>query len=113
VRKLPPEVLPMVQAIWCRPKCFRAMADHIAALEETAAAVSRITRLPDVPLAVVSSGDQPPAVLARHRALAGLAPRGRHLAAPAAGHWIQFDDPDLVVSIIRDVVAASDPRRQL
>ena len=25
VRKLPPEVHPMVRALWCQPKCFRAM----------------------------------------------------------------------------------------
>src|SRR5438874_10567536 len=39
VRKLPPEVHPLVQMLWCEPKCFRAMADHLAALDETAAAV--------------------------------------------------------------------------
>ena len=26
VRKLPPDVHPIVQEHWCRPKCFRAMA---------------------------------------------------------------------------------------
>src|SRR5205085_11229890 len=59
VRKLPPDVHPIVQAIWCQPKCFRALADHLAALEETSAVVSRVTSLPDVPLVVVSSGNQP------------------------------------------------------
>ena len=39
VRKLPPDVHPIVQTIWCQPKCFHAMADHLAALEETAAVV--------------------------------------------------------------------------
>jgi pimeloyl-ACP methyl ester carboxylesterase len=104
VRKLPPEVHPIVQEIWCQPKCFRAMAQHLAALEETAAAVGRIASLPDVPLTIVSSADQPPPVMEKHRQLARLSPRGRHILAATAGHWIQFDDPDLVVATIRDLV---------
>lgn len=105
VRKLPPEVHPLVQMIWCQPKCFRAMADHLAALEETAAAVGRITSLENVPLAIISSADQPADVMAKHGALARLSTRGRHVVAARAGHWIQFDEPDLVVATIRDVIA--------
>jgi pimeloyl-ACP methyl ester carboxylesterase len=104
VRKLPPEVHPMVQALWCQPKCFRAMADHLRALEETAAVVAGVRSLPDVPMVIVSSGNQPPDTIARHRALAGLSSQGRHVIAAKAGHWIQFDDPELVITTIRDVV---------
>jgi pimeloyl-ACP methyl ester carboxylesterase len=104
VQKLPPEVHPLVQMVWCQPKCFRAMADHLSALEQTAAAVSRITSLPDVPLVVMSSGDQPADVLDKHRRLAQLSPMGRHIVAGTSGHWIQFDDPDLVVTTIRTVI---------
>src|SRR5262249_47995519 len=104
VRKLPPEVHPTVQALWCQPKCFRAMGEHIAALEETAAAVARITSLPDVPLVVVSAGDQPPAIVARHREMARLSAHGRVVLAAGSGHWIPFDDPELVVALAREVV---------
>jgi pimeloyl-ACP methyl ester carboxylesterase len=103
VRKLPPEVHPVVQALWCQPKCFRAMADHLAALEATAAVVACVTSLPDVPIVVVSSGNQSPETIARHRALARLSSHGRHIVAERAGHWIQFDDPELVIATIRDV----------
>jgi len=104
VRKLPPDVYPVVQSIWCQPKCFRAMADHIAALEETAAFVARVTSLPDVPLVIVSSGDQSDETIGRHRALARLSRHSRHVIAAKSGHWIQFDEPDLVVAAIRDIV---------
>lgn len=110
VRKLPPEVHPAVQALWCQPKCFSGMADHLQALVEGADAVARITSLPDVPVVVISSGDQTPETLARQRALAGLSPQGRHTTADAAGHWIQFDAPDLVVATIRDVVRHASDR---
>ena len=104
VRKLPPDVHPMVQELWCQPKCFRALADHLSALEETAAMVAGVTSLPDVPLVIVSSGDQPADTIAKHRALARLSSQGDHVIAANSGHWIQFDEPDLVVKIIRDVV---------
>jgi pimeloyl-ACP methyl ester carboxylesterase len=113
VRKLPPEVHPIVQALWSQPKCFRAMAEHLGALQDMAAAVAGVTSLPDVPIVVVSSGDQSRETIARHRALARLSPSGRHVIAEKAGHWIQLDDPELVITTIRDVwkSARSAPQR--
>ena len=93
----------MVQALWSQPKCFRAAAEHLGALEDMAAAVAGVTSLPDVPIVVVSSGHQSPDTIARHRALARLSSHGRHVIAERAGHWIQFDDPELVIATIRDV----------
>lgn len=104
VRKLPPEVHPIVQAHWCQPKCFRAMTDHLRALEETSALVAGLASLPDVPLVVISSNDQPPETIAEHRRLARLSSQSRHVVAEQSGHWIQFDQPDLVVAAIRDLV---------
>jgi pimeloyl-ACP methyl ester carboxylesterase len=104
VRKLPPEVYPVVQMHWCQPKCFRSMADHLAALEQTAAVASGVTSLQDVPLVVISAGDQPAEVLAVHRQLARLSSLGRHVVATGSGHWVQFDAPDLVVGTIRSLV---------
>jgi pimeloyl-ACP methyl ester carboxylesterase len=104
VRKLPAEVLPIVQALWCQPKCFRSMADHLGALDETAAFVAGLTALPDVPFVVMSAGDQPSETIAAHRRLTRLSSQGRHVVAATGGHWIQFDEPELVISAIRDVV---------
>ena len=112
VRKLPPDLHPVVEMLWCQPKCFRAMADHLTALEETAAVVAGVTSLADVPLVVISGGDQPAEVLAVHRQLARLSSNGRQIVAAESGHWIQFDSPDLVVSTIRAMVTnrSSDSR---
>jgi pimeloyl-ACP methyl ester carboxylesterase len=104
IRKLPPDVHPIVQTIWCQPKCFHAMADHLAVLEETAAVVGAVTSLPDVPLLIISSGDQSPDTIRKHRQLARLSTKSRHLVATRSGHWIQFDEPELVVAAIRDIV---------
>lgn len=104
VRKLPPEVYPLVQAHWCQPKCFRAMADHLRVLQEAAAFVASLESLPDVPLVTISSGELPPDRIAEHRDLARLSSSGRHIVAKASGHWIQLDEPDVVIAAIRDVV---------
>ena len=107
VRKLPADVHPIVQAHWCQPKCFRGMAGHLAAFQETADAASRIASLTDVPLTIVSAGNQPPDVLAQHRKLTHLSSRGRHVVAAESAHWIQFDEPELLVDVIRTMVAAA------
>jgi pimeloyl-ACP methyl ester carboxylesterase len=107
VQKLPPEVHPTVQAAWCQPKCFRAMADQLRVFHEaTEAPTVRIPSLRDVPLAVISSADQPASVLASHEALVRLSSHGRHVVASKSGHWVPFDEPELVVDAIRDVVEA-------
>lgn len=104
VRKLPAEVHPVVQEIWSRPKCFEGMAEHLGALGETGAAAGAVTSLGDVPLAIVSSRDQPADNVAKQQDLVRLSSRGRHVVAGRSGHWIQFDQPDLVVEVIRDTV---------
>ena len=104
VRKLPADVHPFVQAQWCEPRCFRAMADHLAALRETAAAAGRGIDLADIPLVVVSGGHQPPDVLADHARLARLSRHGRHIVAARSGHWVQLDRPDVVIATIREFV---------
>jgi len=104
VRKLPPEVHPVVQALWSDPKCFRGMAQHLAALGEAGAAAAGVSRLPDLPLVVLSGRDQPPHILAAHGALARLSGRGRHVIATGSGHWMHLDEPQLVVESVREVV---------
>jgi pimeloyl-ACP methyl ester carboxylesterase len=106
VRKLPREVHPVVQALWCQPKCFHAMAGYLAALERDRDAIAGVVPPPDIPVVVISSGDQPPTQLAQHRALAAASRRGRHVIANRSAHWVQFDEPELIVDAIRELVAA-------
>ncbi len=106
VRKLPPDVHGMVQEHWCQPKCFRAMADHLRVLQEAAAFVGSLSALPDVPLVVISSGELPPERIEEHRQLARLSSTGRHTIAERSGHWVPFDEPELVVDAIREVAGS-------
>ena len=75
--KLPSELRPIVAAFWTQPKFFNAIA--------------RAT-------------DSNASLLMEHEVLAHLSSRGRHTVACKSGHWIQLDEPELVVESIREMV---------
>jgi len=104
VRKLPPEIHPTIQALWCQPKCFRAMADHLGVLEREGVSLSAFIPPREIPVVVISSGSQPPDQIAAHRMLAERSADGRHVIAARSAHWVQFDEPALVVTLIRELV---------
>jgi pimeloyl-ACP methyl ester carboxylesterase len=108
VRKLPEEVHPVVQALWCQPKCFHAMADHLLALERHGSEMADAQLPPHVPVTVISSGDQPPGQIAAQQALAEASNKGRHLVAAKSAHWIQFDEPEVIIQAVRQLI---DERR--
>jgi pimeloyl-ACP methyl ester carboxylesterase len=112
VRKLPPDVHPVVQTLWCQPKCFRGMAEHLGTLRETAATAGAVGPLGDLPIVVLSAGDQPPHIVAAHQRLASLSTEGRHLVAARSGHWIMFDQPEVIVATIREIVERVADRRR-
>ena len=79
------------------------MADYLRVFEEAAAA-TREHRLPDdLPLIVISAGDQPDEVKTAHEMLARSSLRGRHIVASRSGHWVPFNKPGVIVDAIRDV----------
>src|SRR5262249_246945 len=104
VRKLPPEVHPLVQAAWCRPKSFSAMADYLRVFEEAAALMAGYEVRREIPLTVITGGDQPDDVRVSHERLAQSSSRGTHVVATRSGHWVPFDEPELIVDAIRSIV---------
>jgi pimeloyl-ACP methyl ester carboxylesterase len=104
VRKLPPDVHPIVQSLWCQPKCFNAMADHLLVLERDGISMGALIPPRDIPVIVISSGDQPPEQIAAHRMLAERSTAGRHVIAKRSAHWVQFDEPELIVALVKELV---------
>ena len=104
VRKLPPETYPVMQAFWSKPKCFHAMADHLLVLERDRAAIARIHTPEAIPVIVISSGNQPPEQLDAHRKLAEASSAGSHIIAARSAHWVQFDEPELIVNRVQELV---------
>jgi len=104
--KLPSELRPIVAAFWTRPKFFGAIASQAESLPRSAAEVAATGNHGDLPLVVLSASDSDGSVLSAHEALAHLSSQGKHIVASNSGHWIQLDQPELVVESIRDVVEA-------
>jgi pimeloyl-ACP methyl ester carboxylesterase len=104
VRKLPPDVYPVLQELWCQPKCFRALAGHLQVVEREGTTMGSMTPPRHIPIVVISSGNQPPEQIAAHRRLAECSADGRHVVATRSAHWVQFDEPDLIVGVVRAMV---------
>jgi pimeloyl-ACP methyl ester carboxylesterase len=111
VRKLPSDVHPVVQAMWCEPKCFHAMGDHLLTLARDRDAMAAARPDPHIPRVVISSADQPAEELAAHQALAEGSTNGRHVVATRSAHWVQFDEPELVVEAVERLVELERSRQ--
>ena len=107
VRKLPPALYPVMQAFWSEPKCYNAMAEHLAALERDGAAIAQVMSPPEIPAIVISSGNQPQEYIDAQRLLATASQGGRHVIAARSSHWIQFDEPELVTAAVRELLSRS------
>jgi pimeloyl-ACP methyl ester carboxylesterase len=103
-------------------KNLATMQEEIAVASDhfTAVRAAHITSLGDIPLIVLSHGKTQlmPGVSAEvnrkveqiwqqiHIELAAQSSRGKRIVAEQSGHYIQFDQPELVVDAIREVVKA-------
>ena len=58
----------------------------------------------EIPSVVISSGNQPPEELDAHRMLAEASNAGRHIMAARSAHWVQFDEPELIVEAVQELV---------
>ena len=86
---------------------FSGDGRFLRTLPDLALPAAQLVPLRDLPLVVISSGEQTPDVAASHQALARMSSRGRYIIASKSHHWVQFDEPELVVETIREVVNAS------
>jgi pimeloyl-ACP methyl ester carboxylesterase len=104
VRKMPAETWPMVRAHWCQPKSFEGMAAYLESLPASAREAAAIGDAQGIPITVLSAANSTPEQLKEREALARRSPRGRHTIARKSGHWIQLDEPELVVQAIREMI---------
>jgi pimeloyl-ACP methyl ester carboxylesterase len=109
VRKMPPDTWPMVRAHWCLPKSFLGMAGYLEALPASAAEAIALREPAAIPIIVLSAANAPPQQLEERDQMAHRSPRGQHIIARKSGHWIQLDEPELVVEAIREMVTWTKP----
>lgn len=103
--KLPPEARKPLWHFWTQPKFFDALGSQIESMCESAAEVvdAAAEGYGDLPLVTISQTDPGDYRVRQQDALARRSTRGRHLVAGASGHWIPLDEPELVVSVIREM----------
>jgi pimeloyl-ACP methyl ester carboxylesterase len=107
VRKMPPETWPMVRAHWCAPKSFIAMAAYLESLPASAAEAAALDAPGNIPITVLSAANSTPEQREEREALTRRSPHGEHIIARKSGHWIQLDEPELVVEAIRKAIAGT------
>jgi pimeloyl-ACP methyl ester carboxylesterase len=105
VQKMPPETWPMVRAHWCLPKSFLAMAGYLKALPASASEAAARGVPETIPVTFLSAANATAEQLEERQAIARRSPRGRHIVARKSGHWIQLDEPELVIQAIREMLS--------
>jgi pimeloyl-ACP methyl ester carboxylesterase len=116
---------PYLSTMFSGTKCLATLSEEIKAAEGNFAAVreAKLSPLGDIPLVVVTSGKSE---LSEGRAisaqevehynkvtaelqaeLVALSPQGKQVIAEKSGHYIQIDQPELVIDAIREVVEAA------
>jgi pimeloyl-ACP methyl ester carboxylesterase len=96
IGKMPPEVWPLVVALWSTPKSFAGMAAHFEALPGNAEEMCGAPPLDGIPVIVLTSPTSP--------APGSVSSNLRHIVAGDCGHWIHLDRPDLVVDAVRKLI---------
>lgn len=104
VRKLPPEVWPIVRSHWSDPKCFRALSGYLNSLPESARYAAGMHPITGIPLIVLSASNAKPEELDEREQWISESGIGKQIRVPHSGHWLHLEQPDLVVSAVREVI---------
>ncbi len=104
VRKMPPATWPMVRAHWCQPNGFLGLAAYLESLPASSTEAAALIEPGAIPIIVLSAANSTPAQLEEREEWVRRSPRGQHIIARKSGHWIQLDEPDLVVEAIREMI---------
>jgi len=107
VWKLPVEARKPLRQFWTQEKFYIALGSHIESICVSAAETLEASAggYGDLPLVTISSTNPGDYRFRQQEALSRLSTRGRHIVASNSGHWIPLDQPGVVISAIRDVLA--------
>jgi pimeloyl-ACP methyl ester carboxylesterase len=106
VGKMPREVWPVVAAHWSRPSFYAGMRSHITSIPDTVREMQKAEPIREIPVRVLTPGKSKPL---SETCLASIGTNVQQVIAPASEHWIHLDEPELVISAIRDLVTAATP----
>lgn len=104
----------MTGVIWMIDSVFhRARHSEITSFDETASQIKKAGPFPDIPLVVITAGKEPPSWLIgaegirihqiNQKSLVTLSPQGKQIIAEKSGHFVQNDEPEIVIQAINDM----------
>ena len=108
VGKMPEETWPLVAAHWKQPKSFESMARHFERLAASIQEMENIQPLAIPTTMLVGRQNEHPADPLQHAKSVSV--DTKLVFAEKSGHWVQLDEPELVVESIRETV--ENVRRQ-
>jgi pimeloyl-ACP methyl ester carboxylesterase len=101
VGKMPREVWPVVAAHWSRPSFYAGMRSHIMSIPDTVKEMHQAEPIHEIPVRVLTPGKSKPL---SESGLRRIGTNAQQVIAEASEHWIHLDEPDLVISAIRELV---------
>jgi pimeloyl-ACP methyl ester carboxylesterase len=110
VRKMPEETWPLVAAHWKRTKCFEGMARHFECLPQSIAEMADASPLA-LPVTMLVGTKNEHRLDPREYA-ARISTQTKLVFAEHSGHWIQLDEPELVIQSILEMVKIAAGKEQ-
>lgn len=108
VGKMPAEARPELVALWSRPSFYAEMRAYLEAIPEIVSEMSSAAPIRGIPVLVLTPGHAKPLT---DVALRSIGDRSRQVIAHESRHWIQFDEPELVISSILELVHVTTAER--
>jgi pimeloyl-ACP methyl ester carboxylesterase len=106
VGKMPREVWPVVAAHWSTPGFYAGMRSHIKSIPDTVKEMHKAEPIHRIPVRVLTPGKSKPL---SESCLRSIGTNVEQVIAGASEHWIHLDEPELVISAIRELVTARLP----
>ncbi len=104
-RDVPPEFAAAARAVNLTARHRRAVVRELMLITSSR---GRPPELGALPLTVLTAAGREPAWMELQAELADLSTASKHIVATQGGHYLQRDEPDLVMSAIRDLAARID-----
>lgn len=108
--KLPPDTRSLLKRFWSAPKSLLALASQIECVPESAARVATAELRAELPVTVLSAADSTAEQRRAHAELASRFDRGKHVLAHGSSHWIPLDEPEVIVTAIREILEQPEIR---
>jgi pimeloyl-ACP methyl ester carboxylesterase len=105
IRKLPPEVWPLIRSHWSRAHSMEALAAYLTCLPEAARRALETPIPAKIPFLVLSASNATPGELAEREGWVAANDHAIHEIVPDTGHWIPIERPDAVIAALKRLLA--------